>query len=74
MTPADLTAARKRLGLTQPQLGRALGLSDANADRTVRRWEQGDVPIPLSVEIALWAFETEGTPWTIAPGTFVPPR
>jgi DNA-binding transcriptional regulator YiaG len=43
MTPLELKAARKTLGLTQGELARALGMS---GDRIVRRWESGERPVP----------------------------
>lgn len=54
MTPAELRAARKRLGLTQAGLAEALRLGP-NGVRTVRRWEAGDVPVtgPASVAIEM---------------------
>jgi DNA (cytosine-5)-methyltransferase 1 len=54
MAPAEIKAARQRLGLTQSGLAEALRLGP-NGERTVRRWEQGDVPVtgPASVAIEL---------------------
>lgn len=46
MTPAELTSARKALGLTQEALAIAIGVSGG---RTVRKWEAGDRAIPQSV-------------------------
>ena len=43
VTPLELKAARKVLGLTQNQLALALGMS---GDRIVRRWESGERPVP----------------------------
>lgn len=42
MTPAQLHAARKRLGLSQSELAEALGVDY----RTVGRWERGEREIP----------------------------
>lgn len=50
MTPADLRAARKRLGLTQAQLACRLELE---SDRAIRRYENGDRPIPGPVKVAV---------------------
>lgn len=50
---ALLRARRERLGLSQPQFGRLLGLSGPNADRTVRRWEDGETPVPGTVAALL---------------------
>jgi len=52
MTPADLLAARKRLGLTQGQLAQALRLQPPG-DRTVRFWEKGERAIPGPVVVAV---------------------
>ena len=52
MSPADLLAARKRLGLSQAGLAEALRLG-ANGGRTVRRWEAGDVPVTGPVSVAI---------------------
>jgi transcriptional regulator with XRE-family HTH domain len=48
MTPDDLRAYRKRLGITQTQLAEALGLSR----RAIIRYEDGTRPIPRPVELA----------------------
>ena len=52
MTPATIKAIRHRAGLTQSELARLLRISDI---RTLRRWEQGEVPIsgPASVVLEL---------------------
>jgi DNA-binding transcriptional regulator YiaG len=52
VTPADIIAARKRLGLSQAGLAEALRLG-ANGGRTVRRWEAGDVPVTGPVSVAI---------------------
>lgn len=54
MTPTDIKAARKRLGLSQSGLAEALRLGP-NGERTIRRWEVGDIPVtgPASVAIEL---------------------
>lgn len=39
MTPDEFLAARKRLGLTQAEMGERLGLSE----RQIRRIEQGQI-------------------------------
>lgn len=53
MTPQELKSSRKRLGLTQAGLARALLMSQDNGGRTVRRWEAGTHPIPGPVELAI---------------------
>jgi transcriptional regulator with XRE-family HTH domain len=54
MTPDELRNARKRLGMTQAQLARLLGIK---SDRTIRRMEAGDVeisgPVTVLVELLL---------------------
>lgn len=52
MTPADLHAARKRLGMTQEQLAQALRLRGRGL-RSVQRWEApgGEVPGPVQVAV-----------------------
>jgi DNA (cytosine-5)-methyltransferase 1 len=54
LKPAELRAARKSLGLSQTGLAEALRLGP-NGERTIRRWEAGDVPItgPASLAIEL---------------------
>jgi transcriptional regulator with XRE-family HTH domain len=55
VTPAELRAARQKLGLTQAQLGEALrlrGTRDGRA-RVVRQWEAGERQISGPVEIAI---------------------
>lgn len=49
MTPADLTASRTQLGLSQAGLSRALGLSRG----AVSLWESGDRAIPPYLHLAL---------------------
>jgi transcriptional regulator with XRE-family HTH domain len=53
MTPADLKAARERLGLTQDGLAEALRLPSGG--RHIRRLESGQHPIsgPISVAVQL---------------------
>lgn len=52
MTPTELTAIRKRAGLSQSGLAALLRVADL---RTVRRWEKGDVPVsgPASIVLEL---------------------
>lgn len=54
LSPTDIKTARQRLGLTQQGLAEALRLGP-NGERTIRRWEQGDIPVtgPASVAIEL---------------------
>lgn len=53
MTPNELKAARQQLGFkSQSAFARALGLQ-GNGDRTIRRWEKGQIPIPGPVQLAI---------------------
>ena len=52
MTPADLKAARERLGMSQAQLAAALRMGK-HGGRTVRRWELGEVEVPGPVAVAV---------------------
>jgi transcriptional regulator with XRE-family HTH domain len=51
MTPADLRAARLRLGLTQAQLAARLRMK--SGDRTIRRMERGEVAVSGPVQVAV---------------------
>ena len=53
MTPQQFATARDQLGATQAELARALRLLPTNGARTVRRWENGERPIPGPVAVAL---------------------
>lgn len=44
--PEKIKKARQEAGMTQKQVGMALGYSDKIADKYVRRWELGDRPVP----------------------------
>lgn len=44
MTPAQFKAARKSLELNQHELA-ALWSMGKNGERTIRRWEKGEVPM-----------------------------
>ena len=44
MTPAEFKAARNALCLSQRDLAEVWGMGQ-NGERTIRRWEQGDVPV-----------------------------
>ncbi len=54
MTPTEVKAIRTANRLTQTELARLLRISDI---RTIRRWEQGDVPVsgPASIILELLA-------------------
>jgi DNA-binding transcriptional regulator YiaG len=55
MTPQELAGRRRALGLSRPQLARALEVSEA----TVYRWEEGQRGIPPLLERALRDLERE---------------
>lgn len=44
MTPAEFRAARHALDLSQRDLAGVWSMGQ-NGERTIRRWEQGDVPV-----------------------------
>ncbi|MEM9700230.1 MAG: hypothetical protein AAF943_15735 [Pseudomonadota bacterium] len=44
MTATDFKKARSVLGLSQQELSNEWGMGK-NGERTIRRWEQGDVPV-----------------------------
>lgn len=50
MTPVEVRAIRKNARLSLPQLAKMLRVSD---ERTVRRWEHGDVPVSGPASILL---------------------
>jgi DNA-binding transcriptional regulator YiaG len=54
MKPADLRAARKRLGLTQHGLAEALRMGKSGW-QSVSRWEQDGNTIPGPVQVAVEA-------------------
>lgn len=54
MIGADVLAARRKLGMTQSELGEAVGLKLAYRSRTVRNWENGgNIPGPAALAITL---------------------
>lgn len=53
MSPAELKATRKLLGLTQSGLANALRLSPANGSRSVRIWETEGKTVPGPVQVAV---------------------
>lgn len=63
MTPGTLRTLRRQLGLTQSELGVAVGLTGTprNVGRTVRRWEAGKQTIPTDMRDRLAALcQTRG--------------
>lgn len=53
MTGDEARRIRRALKLTQPQLAGILGLSEANGDRTVRAWEDGQKEVTGPASVAL---------------------
>lgn len=53
MTADEFKSARKQLGLTVRDMSDALRLSEANGHRTIRRMENGEIPVsgPISVAV-----------------------
>jgi len=62
MTPDEFAQARRKLGLSQDQLARILGLG-IDGGRTVRRWEvpEGTTnarpPNPVAVRVVGWLLD-----------------
>ena len=58
MTPAELTQAREELGLTMAELAARLGVHE----RTIRRHEKGEWPIPPERVLAVkWLLHEQNT-------------
>lgn len=58
MTPAEFKAARRTLCLSQRDLAEVWGMGQ-NGERTIRRWEQGDVPVnPIAAYCIALMMET----------------
>lgn len=52
MTPDELRAARKRLGLTQHGLAGALRMGKWGF-QSVAKWEKGEIPVPGPAAVAV---------------------
>lgn len=61
--PEDMRAWRQRLGLTQTDAGKALGLTL----RAIQHYEGGTRVIPRAVELACWALEHGAEPCLFRP-------
>jgi DNA-binding transcriptional regulator YiaG len=61
VTPADLRAARKALGLTQHGLAEALRMG-ASGWQSVSRWEKDGNTIPGPAQVAVECLLKHGTP------------
>jgi transcriptional regulator with XRE-family HTH domain len=62
-TKEDFALARSLLGMTAPQMAKALRMGKGS-DRTIRRYESGQCPVPgptsVAVEALLTGFRPEG--------------
>jgi transcriptional regulator with XRE-family HTH domain len=62
-TKEDFASARGALGMTAPQMARALRMGKGS-DRTIRRYESGECPVPgptsVAVEALLTGFRPKG--------------
>jgi len=52
MTKEELKTLRMKLGYSQPEMAAAIRLGP-NGQRTIRRWETGEVPISGPASLAL---------------------
>lgn len=59
MTPAELKAIRKRYGLTIRGLADLLRIRD---EKTIRRWESGEVPVSGPASIVLELMDADELP------------
>jgi DNA-binding transcriptional regulator YiaG len=55
ITGDEFRQMRERLKLSQRQLARVFQMSESNGERTVRRWEQDEFPVPGHAQIAIRA-------------------
>lgn len=55
MTPNDIKALRRGMGLSQRQFGLALGYSGANIAHTIRKYEDGVRDMPPLLAFAIQA-------------------
>ena len=55
MTPYEIKQARKALGWTVNDLADALRMAPSSGNRTIRRWENGDLPITGPAMVAIEA-------------------
>ena len=47
MVGEELKRYRMNAFITQKRLGELCGLSSKSAERTVQKWEKGEIPVPL---------------------------
>ena len=62
MTPARFKAIRHQLGLSQAELARHWGRSEANGARSIRRFENGERDIPVTIADAMECYARHGFP------------
>lgn len=62
-TKEDFAIARNMLGMSTPEMAKALRMGKGS-DRTIRRYESGECPVPgptsVAVEALLTGFRPEG--------------
>jgi len=56
MTPPEIKAARKSLGLTQAQMGAMLGYKGKNKKQDMRDLETGRRPLREPQRLLMWAY------------------
>jgi transcriptional regulator with XRE-family HTH domain len=61
MTPAELSAIRKRLAPTQKAFAEALGYSGENGVDAYRRYERGKRPVPPLLAITARLLDERGS-------------
>lgn len=50
MSPSTVKSIRMRLGMSQNELARAVGMTGNHAKRHVRAWESGEEDVPVEIE------------------------
>ena len=58
MSPEDIKRIRRSMSMSQRQLAHAIRLGP-NGDRTIRRWENGEIPITGPASLVLEYMEKE---------------
>lgn len=70
MTPAEFGEARLKLGLSQSEFARLLGMDGAHADDNIRRYETGRRTIPGPVGLLTQALLDGWRPQSQSEGTY----